>query len=305
MCTAVTLKKNGFYFGRTLDIDKSYGESVVITPKNFDGFGVKVCYQIMGMATVYKGIPLFYDGVNEKGLCMAGLNFPGFTKYAKPSKKSGVINLAQYQFLPYILGNFSSVCEVKDTIKNINLTDTPLDGLTPSPLHYMVSDRFLDIVIECVDGKIKVYDNPVGVMTNSPTFDMQLFNLNNFMSLSTAQPQNNFAKDLPLKTYCFGMGAMGLPGDYSSQSRFVRATFVRNNYVVEEKSLLPLYHVLDSVFVPKGCCLSKSGYEITMYTSCIDVDNLLYTYKTYNNPQIRTVKFEKDIHDILTFPVTI
>lgn len=283
MCTAASFRKCGFYFGRTLDNDKSYGEEVVFAPQDFPLWrGGGAHYKILGMATVAGGLPLYYDGMNEKGLCMAGLNFASNAKYNKPAK--GKINLAQYEFLPYVLGTCADVKEAVRAIKNINITDERFSPeMPPAPLHWMISDGERDIVAECMVGGMRVYDNAVGVLTNNPPFDKQLFNLNNFMALSAGEPQNTFCPQLGLEKYCCGMGALGLPGDWSSQSRFVRAAFIRNNYVLNggEGGSDALFNILGGVFVPRGCCRSGGGWQTTIYTCCMDARIGQYSYKSY------------------------
>ena len=119
---------------------------------------------------------------------------------------------------------------------------------------------------------LHVHDDPVGVLTNNPPFDMQMFHLNNYLSLSPRQPENHFAPDAPLSTYSRGMGALGLPGDLSSQSRFARVAFTRAHSVSgdsEEESVSQFFHILGSVDQQRGCCeVAEGKYEITIYTSC-------------------------------------
>lgn len=293
MCTAASFKSGSFCFGRTLDNDKSYGEEVVISPRGFKLWrGGSALFAIMGMATVIDGLPLYYDGMNEKGLCMAGLNFEGNAAYNAPVR--GRLNLAQCEFLPYILGTCATAAEAERAIANINLTAEPFSkDIPPAPLHWMISDRDRDIVVECMGGRIQVHQNPVGVLTNNPPFKEQLFNLSNYMSLTADEPRNSFAAGLRFKPYCCGMGALGLPGDYSSQSRFVRASFVRNNYrpYEGEGGSDTLFNILGSVFVPRGCCRAREGWQTTLYTCCMDAERGEYSYKTYANGAPHVLSF--------------
>lgn len=296
MCTAATYQTKDFYFGRTLDYEFSYLEEITITPRNFPlplrhTDNMTSHYAMIGMAFV-QDIPLYYDAVNEKGLCMAGLNFVGNARYNEvvPDK----INLAQFEFIPYILGKCASVEEAKKLLANINLTNTPYsDKLPVGQLHWIIADKHGAITVENVKDGMKIYDNPVGVLTNNPPFDEQLFNLNNYMGLSPREPKNTFSEKLPLKTYSRGMGALGLPGDLSSQSRFVRVAFTKMNALsgdTEEESVNQFFHILGAVEQQRGCCIvGEKDYEITIYTSCCNAQKGIYYYTTYENHAITAV----------------
>ena len=302
MCTAATYKTEDFYFGRTLDYESSYGEEIVIMPRNFRlGFlntGVlENHYAVIGTAHIAGGYPLFYDAMNEKGLCMAGLNFVGNAHYFK--NVQGKDNIAQYEFIPWILAKCTDVKEAEDLISRINITDTPFNEKMPvGQLHWIIADRNKSITVEAVADGIKVYDNPLGVLTNNPPFDEQMFRLNDYMNLSPKQPKNNFSDKLELKTYSRGMGALGLPGDLSSQSRFVRVAFVKANSVSgksENESVSQFFHILGSVDQQRGCCEVTAGkYEITIYTSCCNADKGIYYYTTYDNHRISAVDMRKE-----------
>lgn len=301
MCTAVTYKTKDFYFGRTLDYEFSYSEEVTVMPRSFpfalrNTDAMTTHYALIGMAFV-QDIPLFYDAVNEKGLCMAGLNFVGNACYN--DIVDGKINLAQFEFIPYILGKCATVDEAEKLLANINVTNQPYsDKLPVSQLHWIISDKNKSITVECVKEGMKVYYNPVGALTNNPPFDQQMFNLNNYMHLSPRQPENTFSDKLALKTYSRGMGALGLPGDLSSTSRFVRVAFTKMNSVSgtsEEESVNQFFHILGSVDQQRGCCvLGDKEYEITIYTSCCNADKGIYYYTTYENHSITAVDMRSE-----------
>ena len=302
MCTAATYKTKDFYFGRTLDYEFAYGEEVTITPRNyvFDFRYMGKCeshYAMIGMAHVSDGYPLYYDGINEKGVGIAGLNFVGNAKYAKVNDSKD--NVAQFEFIPWILSKCASVDEAIALLDKINITDTPYSDKFPcSSLHWIIADRNSSVVVECMEDGMHIYDNPAGVLTNNPPFDMQMFNLNNYMHLSKRQPDNNFSAALDLKTYSRGMGALGLPGDLSSASRFVRAAYVRANSFSgdsENESVSQFFHILGSVDQQRGCCeVSEGKYEITIYTSCANADEGIYYYTTYDNHQINAVSMKNE-----------
>lgn len=302
MCTAATYKTKDFYFGRTLDYEISYGDQVVITPRNYpfrrrNGETLKNHYAMIGMACVMQDYPLYYDAVNEKGLGVAGLNFVGNAHYGKSME--GKNNLAQFELIPYLLGKCASVKEVRRALETVNLIDTPfMENLPVAQLHWLIADREECIVLESVRDGLKIYNNPVGVLTNNPPFDMQLFNLNNYLHLSAENRLNTFSNALSLNAYSRGMGAMGLPGDLSSQSRFVRAAFVRMNSISgdsEPESVSQFFHILASVDQQRGCCrLGDGKCEITLYTSCCNADKGVYYYTTYDNHQISGVDMHKE-----------
>ncbi len=302
MCTAATYKSQDFYFGRTFDYEFNFGEEVVVTPRNYvfrlrHHNALTEHYAMIGIDHMAGEYPLYYDAVNEKGLGMAGLNFPGNAVYNKIQE--GRDNITQFEFIPWILGQCASVQEARVLLSHINLTDTPFSDRFPvSPLHWILADREEAITIESVQEGLKIYDNPVGVLTNNPPFDKQLFGLNNYSYLSPEQPVNHFSKDLNLNLYSRGMGAMGLPGDLSSASRFVRVAFTKMNALSgpsESESVSQFFHILGSVEQTGGCCLLENGkYEITIYTSCCNADRGIYYYTTYENHQITAVDMYRE-----------
>ena len=302
MCTAATYKTKDFYFGRTLDYEFSYGDEVTITPRNYvfnfrEKEKIETHYAIIGMAYVTENYPLYYDAINEKGLGMAGLNFVGNAYYRE--KVEGKDNIAQFEFIPWILSQCASVAEAKQLIEKINLTNVQFNEKLPlAQLHWIISDSNESITVESVKEGIKVYPNPVGVLTNNPPFNQQMFELNKYMQLSSKSPENRFSEELNLEKYSRGMGAIGLPGDLSSQSRFVRVAFVKMNSKssdTEEESVSQFFHILNSVDQQRGCCeLDDGKYEITIYTSCCNASKGIYYYTTYNNHQITAIDMNKE-----------
>ena len=301
MCTAATYKTKDFYFGRTLDYEFSYGEEITITPRNYK-FNLKnmgimeTHYAMIGMAHIAENYPLYYDAINEKGLGMAGLNFVGNADYKEVI--DGKDNITQFEFIPYILGKCASVKEARVLLGKINITNIPFnEKMTLAQLHWIIADKNEAITVESIKDGIKIYDNPVGVLTNNPPFDKQIFNLNNYMNLSPKSPKNNFSDKLNLNMYSRGMGSIGLPGDLSSQSRFVRVAFTKMNSVSgndEKSSVSQFFHILSSVDQQRGCCqLDDDKYEITIYTCCCNTTKGIYYYTSYDNHQICAV----DMHN--------
>ena len=273
MCTAIF---DDSLFGRTLDLEFSYGENVVIAP---NGYKFNYLYEkdaksngIIGVAHMQNGVPLYYDAMNEKGLCMAGLNFPKYAKYLPYCDKK--INLASYEVIPYILRNCDCVKEAIKVFENVNITkDSFSSELVTTPLHFMVADKNECIVIEPRECGLNIHKNKFGVMTNSPDFEFHCVNLSNYMAIDSKTHLNTICKDTDMEVYSRGLGGYGLPGDFSSTSRFVRGVFLKNHTVRDNDKVGRFFHIMDSVSVPKGCIITDTGEAVyTVYTSCMDME---------------------------------
>lgn len=300
MCTCITYDNNDFYFGRNLDLDYRFGEKVCITPQNYcfklkNGNTFYNDYALIGMATVVDDYPLYAEAANEKGLCMAGLNYPHHNMY--PSPKEGKDNIAPFEFIPYILGQCDSVKRAREVLADLWLTDIPFSKALPiTILHYIIADKKEAIVVEHSDDGLLIYDNPYGVLTNNPSFPYHLENIKNYMHLSSENAQNRFSDKIELTPNAEGMGAIGLPGDYSSASRFIKATFGKLNAISdgsEKDNVSEFFHILDSVAMIKGSVKTENGYDITTYSCCINASKGLYYYKTYDNSRVSLVDMHK------------
>ncbi len=298
MCTAIWQDN---YFGRNLDYEHTFGEKVTITPRNFkfsfrNGKKYENHYAITGMALPFNDYPLYFDATNEKGLSMAGLNFPNDAVYNQ--RMSDKDNVASFELIPYILCGCKSVCEAEDILKNINITDDAFDEkLKPTFLHWLIADENRAITLEQTEKGLCIYENPVGVLTNSPEFSAQMINLKGYLNLTAKEPENRFSDKIALKPYSKGMGGIGLPGDLSSMSRFVRASFVKLNSVfdgTEEEKISQFFHILYSVYQQKGCVRTKDGFEMTNYSSCCNVKKGIYYYATYYGNKIRGIDMHKE-----------
>ncbi|MBR5444815.1 MAG: choloylglycine hydrolase family protein [Clostridia bacterium] len=317
MCTAI--QWNGC-FGRNLDLWCSYGESVVITPGQFPfrfrcGEAMPAHYAMIGMAHVADGYPLYYEAMNEKGLAMAGLNFPGNALYHVPGTAAGgQTELAPWELIPWILGNFASAGEVREAFGTFRVVNTAFrEDLPNTPLHWMIADRNDCLVLECTaDGQTMTAD-PVGVLTNSPEVACHLYRLQEYMHLSPKTPENRFfphpetTPGLPgfvpftdtFHPCSGGMGAVGLPGDWSSASRFVKAAYLRANAIpgeTAEGNMVRFFHMLEAVAMPAGAVIvpyqGEEVPEITVYACCMDLTDGVYYYKTHENSRITAV----DLH---------
>ena len=297
MCTAVSFVANSHFFGRTLDYERSYGEGVAVTPRRYTfkwrhGETLHEQYAMVGMAVVQDGYPLYYDAINEKGLCAAGLLFAGNAVYLPA--KHGYDNVASFELIPWLLARCETVTQVKECLKKVRITSTPFSAdLLPTPLHWLIADKTASIVVEPLADGLHIYENPIGVLTNNPPFDYHLLHLTDFLHVSDTQPANNLYSSSPLQLYSRGMGGIGLPGDYSSGSRFVRAAFLKQHMAVgenKEKDFMQAFRILHGVEVPQGCVTLENGCKVySLYTSCCDVDEGIYRYTGYFEPKIISV----------------
>lgn len=299
MCTAV-FDKNNCLFGRTLDLEYSYNETVTVTPRGYyfvprAKAPFKTNYAIIGMATVEDGYPLYYDAVNEKGLAMAGLNFPKSACYFEA--KNGALNLAPFEIIPYILGQCESLNDAMQYLERLNVRDISFSEKFPStPLHWIAADKNRAAVIESVESGLKIYENKPCVMTNEPPFPYHMTRLEDFAGLHATGREGAYSR---------GLSAYGLPGDFSSVSRFVRASFLLKNSATEGSAPSQFFKILDNVSVPRGAVRLENGKNvITHYASCMDMDSGIYYYKTYSNSRICGVRLsQKEADSIICYPL--
>ena len=305
MCTAIFDKKHGPFFARTLDLECSFGEKVMQMAKGdtlgFFHEGELVCaHAIIGMAYDTGGQPLFYDAVNDVGLCAAALNFPTYAEYC--DKRDGALNLASFEVIPYVLARCADIAEVRDVLGDAVITkDDFSQKLKSTPLHWMFADRTGSVVVEQDENGLRIYENYFGVMTNSPPFPYHTARICDYAYLSPKPQKNNILPNQHIPSYSRGLGAYGLPGDYSSSSRFVRAVFVKEHTLLppcENDSLRSsaaqrrMLDIIGTVSLPYGISRTDSGEPIyTVYTSCIDIEKCEYSYFTYANREIRSFKF--------------
>ncbi len=315
MCTAVSIEEKLHLFGRTLDLECSFGEKVVVAPRNFKlsflfekGFSSHSA--MLGTAHIANGFPLYYDAVNEAGLAIAALNFPGNAVYLP--YREGMHNIASYELIPWVLCNCDTLSSAIDLLKSTNVTpDSFGKELPTTPLHWIIADRHGSATIEPSADCLKIYENPLGVLTNSPDFPYHFTRLADFMQLGNKPPENNISPSCNLTIYSRGMGAMGLPGDFSSSSRFVRAVFAKSKTTAagdtEAEQISRFFHVMDTVSQPLGCAVTDGGKPVyTVYTSCIDTANTAYYFTTYGCRRIRAVNLDSaalESSSLISFPM--
>jgi len=302
MCTAITYQTKDFYFGRNLDLEYSYQEAVTVTPRKYpfrfrNGMVLSDHYAMIGMATVSNGYPLYYEATNEKGLSLAGLNFPGNASYYPAVQNK--VNIPPFELIPWLLGQCATVAEALAKVSVMNLWSHPFSKAFPlSPLHWILADRKRCVTLEPLADGLKIYDNPVGILTNNPPFDYHIHNLANYMNLTVQPPINRFSDKIEIKPYSLGMGSIGLPGDMSSASRFIKATFTKLNSRSgdsESESISQFFHILGSVVQQRGLtCVRGDEYEFTLYSSCCNTEKGIYYYTTYENSQISAVDMHRE-----------
>lgn len=288
MCTALAIFDKNILFGRNMDIDQGFNEQVILLPKDYKIHfkfekKIKSKYSILGMGTIIDGYPLFADAMNEEGVAFAGLAFKDNCKYYEydNSKK----NYAPYEFVLYILANCKSIEEIRCFLNSINIVDEPFNiEILNTPLHFIFVDKKESIVLETTNEGMKVYDNPYNVLTNNPPFNYHKYNLTNYMQLHNEEAINRINQKSNLKQYSYNQGAFGLPGDYSSSSRFVKCFYIKSHLIIDgsKNDINEFFKCLDSVSMVKGAVKTEHGFEYTRYTNCYDLNNKCFYIKTYD-----------------------
>ena len=297
MCTAIS--HHGF-FGRNLDLEYGYDEEIVITPRMFPLIFRKTStihahHAYIGMAAMDHGYPLYFDAVNEQGLAIAALDFPDNAYY--PDANDTLINIAPFEVIPWIMSQCGTVQEVIALLQNTRIVNIRYSDTYPqAPLHWMVADKSESIVIEIMKDGTHIHENPVGVLCNNPPFPYHLHHLAQFQHLSTNEWRAHWG-GVHVPSFGGGLSATGLPGDYSSPSRFVKAAFVKlhshcNSDTVSNIS--QFFHILDAVAMPRGAIRIRGGKdEITRYSSCCDLEQGIYYFTTYENRRIHAVQLHR------------
>ena len=297
MCTAIFKKGVNPLFGRTLDVEYERGETLIVTPKSF-------CFEflheknvsshppVMGIGCVIDGVPLYFDALNEHGLAVAALSFSGYAEYRE--KRKYFHNIASFEFIPFVLSKCKTVKQAKGLLEKTNITpDAFSHTLPPSPLHWLIADKSGEVItVESTKSGLSISENPLGILTNAPDFSYQMTNLCNYISLSRTQPENTTFEGIVLSPYSRGMGALGLPGDFSSTSRFVKAAFLNSCVKCQngntDSEINAFFHVTDGVTVPYGSVENENGeITYTLYTSCMNLNSFEYLYTTYENRSVK------------------
>lgn len=274
MCTAIQIE-NGF-FGRTLDAACGYGEAAVILPRKYSlaflhEATVPHHPAMIGVGIVRDGKPLYFDAMNEAGLCAAGLRFAESAVYHPP--KAGMHNAASFELIPFILSRCRTLREAAALLLRTNVTaESVSEALKAEPLHWIFADRTGAIAVEPMAGGLSVAENPFGVLTNEPPLAYHAAHMASLLQLSPDTPENKLCPSAALMPVGGGIGAVGLPGDFSSPSRFARAVFAREHAGKYVHTAGGFFRLTDIVSVPNGCIRESDGSMThTIWASCYDL----------------------------------
>ena len=302
MCTAITLqsgqKEN--YFGRTMDFSFGIEPEVYVVYQNYewynaiDGQVFSDRYGFLGIGQESEGILAFFDGVNEKGFAAAALYFAGCAEYGTRIG-AGKEPVASVDFLHYILGKCASVDELGTLLQKVSLIglQDPVTE-TVAPLHWIAADaNGKCAVIEQTKRGLELFENPIGVLANSPGFQWHMTNLRNYLGVSPRQDREAVWGETRLTPFGQGGGTGMLPGGYTSPERFVRAAY-QKTHVPATKSrrdaIVSCFHIMDGVTIPKGVVITdRNTCDYTKYTAFINTNTCEYFFKTYDNSRITTV----------------
>ncbi len=304
MCTSIAMNKGKPLFGRNMDIDYSFGECVVNTPRNFpiEFRKTETCekhYAFIGTAAVADNFPLYAEAMNENGLYIAALKFPENTCY-NDNEAKGKTNLAPYEIIPFILAKCRNSHEAVSLLQECQIMAIPFsDSLPLSPLHWHIADRSGSVVLEKTREGMKIYHNPANILTNNPPFPYHIENRTHYENLSPYNPDNSDGKML-------GLGTAGLPGDFTPAGRFARTDFLLKNTPDNCGTVNHFFHILDSAAIPKGAVITPDGkYHYTTYSCCFDADNLEMHFKTYENITPETVAVTTEGCDLRCYNRTV
>lgn len=273
-----------------MDLDCDFARTAVRAPRAFPLAGRRRHYAVAGVAQVREGIPYFAEGLNERGLYVAGLYFPDAVYAAK--------GMAPHVFMTSALALCASASEAARLLTNTDISGEGVDGPAP-PLHWMLADRTRTLVVERRAEGLFVHENAFGVLTNSPPFPFHADNMRQYMGLSTSSPACGWH---PLTPFGVGFGGIGLPGDGSPASRFVRAAFLRAN--AKGASLFDVFGILRSLAFPAGLARTERGEERTLYSSVADADDGIFYYATDAHPHPCAVRLSgrEEGNSLAVFP---
>jgi choloylglycine hydrolase len=300
MCTAITLQSKQLenFFGRTMDFSYNIDPELYIVPKYyvwnnvFNKHKFYNSYSFIGIGQETDGMLGFFDGVNEKGFAAATLYFAGYAKYNQLSNCINKIPISSLDFLHYILGRCGSIEDLKELLLDVCIVglEDPVTQ-TVAPLHWIATDKSGEcVVIEQTENGLKIFQNQIGVMANSPDFEWHKTNLRNYMYVSPTQTSDVTWGKIQLKPFGQAGGTMQLPGGYTSPERFVRTAYQKTHVPTPNNSLEAInacFHIMESVTIPKGIVITnRNTYDYTKYTAFINTNTCEYFFKTYDNTHI-------------------
>lgn len=292
MCTSIAAGLDDFYFGRTLDLDRDFGNEVIITPRNYAlnlrcGRMVSRHLAYVGIGLVKDGYALYADAMNERGLCIAALNFPGNAYYSSHTGNEERW-LAPFEIIPAVMSECATLDDARQLLGGIAVFDVPHSPDMPNtPLHWHIADNSGSIVFEVTRGGTNVYENPFGVLANNPPFPFHRDNMALYLNVSAEMPQCDV----------FGNGVLahGMPGDYSSPSRFVRGALLSKMAHGHGGGIYDFFTLLGAVSVPRGSVLTADGkLHFTRYRCCMQTASGRYFFNTARDADIRCVDIKKE-----------
>lgn len=325
-CTGIQLKaKDGsFVNGRTLEFGVFVETSAAVIPREYQftgttpqgpGLSYKTKYATLG-AIAFDNLSIM-DGINEKGLVAGTFYFPGYAGYATITLENQSKAISPIEFTNWVLTQFATVDEVKAAIGDIVIAPTVVKawGNIAAPFHYVIYDKNgRSLVVEPIEGKLVTYDNPLGVFTNSPTFDWHMTNLINFINLTPYNVKPLKVAGMELVPFGQGSGMVGLPGDFTPPSRFVRAAIFSITAIPSndsEEAVFQAFHILNQFDIPVGLARSvEDGVthsDYTLITSVKDPQVLKYYFKTYEGQSIKVIdlkKFDLNAKDVKRVKIT-
>ena len=311
-CTGIRLiaKDGGVVAARTLEFGFDLHSDVLVVPAGTvlngtlpdggKGISYRTKYGFLGANA--EGMTAIVDGLNDQGLYVGLFYFPGYASYADATKDNAARAMAPHEYANWLLGNFASVEEVKANFNKVALVPTVLEAIEqPAPVHFVVHDRSgKSAVIEPLDRTLKIYDDPLGVVTNAPTFDWHMTNLRNYVNLTVDNVPPLDLGGIRLAQFGQGSGLRGLPGDFTPPSRFVRAVAFSQSALpsaTAAQAVLQAFHILNNFDIPYGAVRAVQGgqmhAESTTWTSASDLKNLRWYFKTYEDQSIRSVDLAK------------
>lgn len=312
-CTGIQLKAKdgGVVVGRTLEFGIDVRSDIAVVPAGTHitnhladtskGLSYKSKYGMVG--ATFLGINILIDGVNEKGLYAGAFYFPGYSTYPDLNPKNYSRALAPQDYATWILANFASVEEVKANFDKVVLVNSPSKafGGKTLPGHLVVRDRTgASVVIEPVDKTLKLHDNPLGVITNAPTFDWHITNLRNYINLTATNVPPVKLDKITLAQFGEGSGMRGIPGDFTPPSRFVRAVAFSQfapQLPTTQETVFQVLHLMNAFDIPLGAVRAvedkKVNCDYTVWTTTTDLKNVRWYFRTYNDQSIRCVDLRK------------
>ena len=322
-CTGIRIepKDGSVIVGRTMEFAADLRSNVIVIPRAMEYVGSapgdrpgcrwKSTYASIGANGF--NVPAIVDGLNEKGLAVAIYYFPGYAKYQEVKAEDGGRTIAPWELPVYLLGTCADVTEAVQAVRRIRVAEVAQKdmGFVP-PCHYIVHDAARRcVVLEYVGGELKIHDNPLGVITNSPTFDWHLTNVRNYVNLSVNNAPPIDVAGIKFGGLGQGSGMLGLPGDFTPPSRFVRAVAFSQSALpvaTADQAVLQAFHILNQFDIPKGAARSvdrgKETADYTLWTSVCDLTNHRYYFRTFDNSRIRMIALKKsdlDAPKIKTF----